>query len=110
MLERDYVIPGSKHDIIKGWLRNSFRIRNASRILPRSKLLWRMAVGVQKKRIVPAMIMSFKFQKLCTSSMGARQTQREHCGFASSIGEAYSLGGQHHAPEALGRFHFGRSR
>src|SRR5207245_9960471 len=69
-----------------------------------------MAVGVQKKRIVPAMIMSFKFQKVCTSSMGARQTQREHCGLASSIGEAYSLGGQQHAPETLGRLQFGRSR
>ena len=56
---------------------------------------------VQQVRIVPAVIVTFEFQKLAPSGMGAGQSQGEHGGFAARIGEAHYFGRWHHAAKSF---------
>ena len=44
-----------------------------------------MAVRVQKKGVVPAMVVPFEFQKFGTSGVSAGQAQGQHGRFAAGI-------------------------
>ena len=63
---------------------------------------------IEKERIVPAVIVSFKLQKLMASRVGARQSQRQHGRFAAGVGESHHLCRWNHPPEALGGFNLRR--